>query len=342
MVFSAQNMRSAFSCSKNKHCFRGARWLPLILILFPALAHADHVQDCAPSLWLDGDAELVQQLKKDLKNQHVNVGENSRCPGLAATINRHHDLISVQLADSEGHVEVREFVDIATVTVLLISRVKTDWLDGLENVPPTTEPRREPIPIKTSDSSKAPIDIDHSKTPTPNRFINLYFGPSLAYASDASSWGAAELSACIAMGPTCIGVSLRAEMDLGISGHAAQLGTSRNGFEILLSASYPFHLLSWFSLEPGLGLGLGWLRSRKQGKVDQPMDLQEMDSGGALVQPFVRSSFTTKWGLGLSPILYFSLSPMAHSGDFVDADGSIAAPPLWSGGVGLTLNYAAL
>jgi hypothetical protein len=136
----------------------------------------------------------------------------------------------------------------------------------------------------------------------------------------------------------CPGVAVRYHVDLDVSGHSADLDTSRSGAEVLATAEFPIEL-SYFFLSPGLGLGAGWIRSKL---ADRSTGTVEIDSAGVSLEAFARASHAFSSGNIFGVTLSVGIDPLAHTSDFADPDGSVAGNPFWRVGLSVDLAYGRL
>ena len=128
----------------------------------------------------------------------------------------------------------------------------------------------------------------HSASPAHSPYV---LGVSFEAAVDASGgpWLGGALRGCVRAGPLCLGALWRLAGDLP-GARSDGLRIQRLGADLLLGADLPVRLRR-IVLLPGLGVGVGWVRTQAKGELpadnsgsgsesaDQPVDLVYNDGG---------------------------------------------------------------
>lgn len=252
------------------------------------------------------------------------------CPAERARIERSDDSIALSIVDIEGRAAQRVVADPSTAVMLIESFAAT-----------------EPTPMPEMAAATA-IDRDEpTGLAAPRAAIVVAVRGSLAVtgessvAPDGSVWYGARASACVRLGVACVGAAARVASDAGVSGDAELGEASRTAADILLVGELPVvrdHLV----VTPGLGIGLGWLKTRRTytDTTNAMSDTVEADTGGLRLDAHI----SVTWPIAQAFSLRFGAaicgSPFAHVAPFVEETREAPGEPRVFGRVELGVEVA--
>lgn len=306
---------------------------------------------CAQSVELRGDDALVAAMSDSLASRGVVTRGDEPCVPLVVTVSSVAGKVLVVVTDPAGTDDARLVTDSTTASVFVESRVRNDLASLPEPETPSeplssspiarTVPGPRPLPARATpraDSSDTVPDPEPSSLPP--SLVALRLRPGGSVGSDGSSWLDITLHGCVLVEPICVGALLRGSVDLGLSGRSAELLTERVGLDALVTAELPIQLGEAMSLSPGLGVGAGWLRAEPRGLAEGPSEVEVVANFGSLrLDAFLRASWSIAptWSLGASA--FFTLDPLARTGDIRDPDAVLAGTPLLRAGGALEVAY---
>ncbi len=219
---------------------------------------------CEPFLLVDGDPVLVSSLTRQLTQRGIAVDgpASEQCPAVRATVVRDGQSVSVTLVDQRGARHRRRVTttDIAATWIesRIASDVSTPLLSG-RTPPPEPAPTLAP-----------PGSVDEAVTrPTPPSRrgpVSATAAIETGAGSDSSSWRSYAVSACAPLGPMCVGVLGRFGTNPDHTHNDGLTFADRTSTDVYVTASLPL-TLGRATVQPEIGAGVGWLRTRQ---VDEP------------------------------------------------------------------------
>ncbi len=277
---------------------------------------------CSPAVELDGDEDVVAELREALARAGISGLANDGCPSARATLERDGESIRIVFDDAYGRRTTRSVLETATASSLIESWVRTDTTSSLLALPPAPTPSPAAQPEPTHDVAPSPTHRPERPS-VPSGSLDLRL--EAAQGTDGSLWGGVAVAGCVTLGPLCAGALARTSKDSRLRGDSHRLESDRIGAEVLLTGGWPIELGA-VRFMPGAGVGLGWTRiSRKNPYV--PGDSADVDSGGLRAEAFVLASLPVSRRLSLSLGAAASISPVAHANSFFDDQVELAGEP---------------
>lgn len=202
------------------------------------LASASAAADCPPTAISSGDPALVESLSARLAANGIGTHPIDGCPAIRVRVEQRGDRVHLEMADAFARTGQRQVRDVATAAAIVESWTRHEIEAGV--LP-------ELAPPESSLLAPAP---SHSPAG-----LALAFESSLG--GDGSLWLGAALSGCVAVGPTCIGGTLRGARDTRETGDTAGVEHRSDELQALATVDVP-RRVGAFTISPGLGLGYGW------------------------------------------------------------------------------------
>ena len=173
--------------------------------------------------------------------------------------------------------------------------------------------------------------------PRPEGKLSLTASAETSVATDGSLWLGVTAGLCFRIGPACAGALVRVSNDAATFGESREMKTGRLGTDVLLGAGLPIHK-GRLTILPGIGVGVGWLRTTALNAVaPSGSDGVDVDGGG------LRASATTQLSIAVSRSTAIDLgmaadvSPVAHTALYREGSSFLAGEPrgFVRGGVGV-------
>lgn len=226
---------------------------------------------------IEADPDLSAALGQALGTRGIAVSGPATCPALRAQVRRRGPQLSVTVLEADGRQSSREVSGVEAAATFIESWARSDISASLRAV--------RPYEIQTP---PAPAEAPAPRPQRPRFALRLAL--EAAYATDRSAWLGASVLGCLRLGPACAGLLLRSagSVSQGTDIHAQ----NRVATDLLVAVRFPIALRwPWLMLEPGLSLGVGWLR-----EAPDPMyQLTEAVDFGGLRAGI---DFTASLGLG--------------------------------------------
>ncbi len=208
---------------------------------------------CQPAAVLSGENELVTRLEVDLLSRQIATTAAAGCPAVRAHVTQQEREIAVQIEDWDGRISERVVTDTAAAATLIESWARRDISHPLLALSRTETTATPPPPEPAGPVvSAAPAAL--------TRLVDLRAAGDISSGFDGSMWFGGHLSGCVRADPVCVGAQARLAYDPAINGETGRVGTRRIAADLLLIVDFP---LSWerVSFTPGVGVGVGWVRS---------------------------------------------------------------------------------
>ncbi len=299
-----------------------------VLVALACEAAVAAAEPCPPAALVDGDAEAVGPVQAALVARGVEVSVRPGCPASHARVRRQGAHLVVDVEDAYGRLSQRTVADAATAAAVIESWTRADVSAGLLAAPPA------PAPQVREDEAPAVLRVPAPVAPA--RSIGLGARLVTALTSDGSLLLGLETSACVQMGPTCVGVLARASVDSQQTGPTERMENSRTGLDVLVGADVPLRAGS-LTIVPGAGLGLGWLRTGGTGVPAGGDDAIDVDGGGPRAEARVALSLPLARGWALDFGVAADVALLAHTSAFNVSGTTLAGEPrgyFW-GGIGV-------
>ncbi len=292
-------------------------WLSWLLPAAAPAAARDAVAACPTVVQLEGEAALTAQITRRLIDRGLSSPLLPGCPVLRARLEQRGSLLAVTIIEELRRAD-RVVADLSTAATLIESWARSDisaplLAAELPLVPPVPEP--EVVP-------RAPVPAP--PRPRPRLVVDLLAEATVDI--DAQPWLGASLHACALLGPICLGSLLRFAADFP-SARSDGLLDQRLAADVLATAELPLHL-GRFTIAPGLGLGVRWLRHEVHGRSGSPppgmttspdndaddyFDVASVSEGGMSAELRFLSSLSLRRGLELAAAVSLGLSFLGDS-----------------------------
>ena len=249
-----------------------------------AIAHA--APPCGPAASVTGDPSVSHEIADTLRSRGIREPQPG-CPAESARVERRGDGIEVWIVDPDGRTSERRVADLSTAAALIETFASQTALPGpaFAAAPRAQDPEQPRVLVRV-----------HSAPPSVRGTIGIAAESSVA--NDGSIWAGARARACVKLGPTCVGGEARFASDVLVNGEAEQAEARRSAGDLQLIAEYPIVRDGW-SVTPGVGVGVGWLRVRRDFMDSTGSDTVEIDAGG----PRTSAHLTAAFPLGRSIVL---------------------------------------
>lgn len=217
------------------------RLFALALVL-AASRHA-WAEECHATAVLEGDAALVDSIDGALRRRGVATRQAAACPAAKARIDRQGTQIAVSVVDPSGRKSQRLFVDTDAAASLIESWARQDFNASLLLGFVVSD-----APAPPAAETAVRVDAPTSAARRSRDLATLAIaGESSVDFSDGTQWLGARASACVRLGPACIG------------GVARLLSADkRSSIDVLGALSLPIALSPRAALVLGAGAGAGW------------------------------------------------------------------------------------
>jgi hypothetical protein len=225
----------------------------LISFLVSFFGGAREARACPPTVLLGGDKTLVSAVAPLLAGRGISTEEGG-CPGLAVTLEKRGRATLVFADAVEEQASPREVTDARTAATVIESWVRTD-------VDAPLLARHPPV-----DDLEVPVGLVVAAPQAASRPFEVATLGELGVASDRTTLGGFQVSACGMVGRVCVGG--RARFGTVIDGPGAWEGPmDREVVDGLVDAELPLRL-GPVALSPGLGVGLGWVHTHEEDSRD--------------------------------------------------------------------------
>jgi hypothetical protein len=217
----------------------------LPLVAAPAWAGAE----CKPAVIAAGDHTLVDKLVARLTASGIATTATAGCPSVHVQVEMRGERVHVAMTDAFDRPGEREVDDVATAAVIVES-----W-------------------------TRQEIDVGSLPAqPGPPRHYDLGATAISALGTNGTTWVGGALSACASIGPVCTGVLVRGETDTGATGDSSTVAQSSYALTGLATIDMPWHA-GGVVVEPGIGLGYGWLHvvTHHHDAMNDPLDVPSSD-----------------------------------------------------------------
>lgn len=236
---------------------------------------------CQPAVSLAGEPALVTQLARGLSARGIGSKAAPGCPVVQAQVARGPTRIAVSIMAIVDQRTDREFVSPELALDFIDSWTRRDISGPLltAQLLPTT-PSLPPLPEPAPRPKGPRVDVAARL--------------DLAGSTDRALWVGAHARACGYLGPVCLGSLVRAETAVY---PASQI--QRVNAIALLSAELALRTRH-VHVVPGLGLGVGFLRSTAPpGQMSMFGGTRVLDQGGMRAAAYLGLSFPLPRGFGI-------------------------------------------
>jgi hypothetical protein len=326
-----------------------------------AAAAADaRAETCAPAARLEGDAELVASVGRELAargiviERHGGAGAGDPATAAAAAaetcapVRVQIERVEIAAADDatliitiavgDGAAVERNVRGLRTAATVIESFARTDVgspLLAIRAIEPPAPSPAEPAGPKPAAAPMVQLVV-HTRS---RASYHLFIGPEVTFASDDSRWLGAQLGACIVLGPVCVGARLRGGVAVGTP-EVWPEGTRRHTNELLLGLDVPLHLGA-VTVIPGFSAGFGGFNTKGPGSTQNPalMDEIEVETGGLRADAHVSVAIPL-WGrLALDLSVAVDLAQQTEPFEGVDDRHQIPPEPLALARFGIGVRY---
>lgn len=288
-------------------------------------------ESCPPTALVTGEPTLVEAVLTSLERRGIALEAAPDCPAVAVRIDRTATGLRVSIRDPDGRRSERVVSDADTAAALVES-----WARPELGAPSHARPAAATVTARARDpetpATLQPV-IVYAAQPRP---IAVAATTTASVASDGSAWLGLDAGACVQIGPVCAGAMVRTRLDSEVVGASERQETSRLGVDLLLTADRP-SLWGRTRLRPGIGAGVGWLRSRSNPDGATPGQRVEFDAGGLRLDAHLAVSFPIRRHVSLELDLSVDVSLLAHTAPYQDEGVTLAGEPrgFLRGGIGL-------
>lgn len=300
-----------------------------LLVVAVAVGPAAATAPCPPAVVVAGEPAIAAAITRLLGDRGI-LAPVDGCPAERASVDSFEGEIVVSIVDVDGRRTQRQVADLATAAALIETFSMTAPLPSGSSRPPTSPP------LEVHDIEDQP-EVFLPRLPgrrTVLGAVGASIGSSLA--SDGSVWLSSSGFACVDLGRLCVGGAARYSRDAGLSGSAEKTETTRSETDVLLSVEVPMNSGGW-SFSPGLGLGIGWLRVRRDVMTSEGPQQLELDTGGLRAELRTTASVPLRRGVSLTLGATISFAPGAHTQSFREEGFEIAGEPRTVGRIELGL-----
>lgn len=313
-----------------------------------ALAPLGQVQAseaCSPAVSLEGDGALVERLEERLRTQNITAPAQG-CPALLCQIRQEGEGLVLVLEDQHGRRSTRTVASEEMAVVVIESWVRDDLFAELLAPPPTQTSQEPPAP--QNDLGEVLVELENTPVPRPEPPAPVSQPPSRAalggalstsVGDDGTWWYGGHLTACLRLGPLCVGGLLRLNIDTEAYGSTSRRESERTDTDYLASAEYALRSPR-FLLAPGVQVGV---RSAQTSLDSEETGGAPLEFGGGrfLVGASLRASYALEPQTLLELGLFVDVSPFAHTANFRTEEFTLTGEPSVKVHLGLGLRYGA-
>jgi hypothetical protein len=217
----------------------------IALALLLAASHA-RAEECRATAVLEGDAALVDSIEGALQRRGVETRAIASCPATTARLDRRGAQIAVKVIDPAGRTSERIFVDTDAAAALIASWARQDMSSSLllGFVVPDA-----PAPAVAETTARVDAPASRARR-SRDRLTFAAAGESSVDFTDGKQWLGARATACVRLGPTCLG---------GVARYLS--ADDRSSVDILGAATLPIALTPRAALVLGAAAGAGWFEA---------------------------------------------------------------------------------
>jgi hypothetical protein len=237
----------------------------------------------APCASIRGPGDLVAAVRETLAARGV--AEQPACQTVSVDVARSADGIVVDIEDRFGRTSQRVVADPAAAATIVESWTRTDDVTALLEV---TSPAPPHAPVR---DDEVPIVLHHDPSPPAGPELGAALSLESSVGSEGSHWLGLRGTACLAIGPACVGVLVRAASD--VSDRMIQ----HYGVDLLVGTDFAIRR-GRLMIVPGLGVGLGWIHSQQVAREMFGFPQPDFDAGG--LRADARIAFVLRLGHGLA------------------------------------------
>lgn len=217
----------------------------LVAIAWVLVSHrAARADDCRATAVLDGDGALVDAIDSTLTERGIATKATAACPTTTALVERRDNAIAVTITDPSGRRSTRTLDDITAAATLIESWARQDmnasalvgWIEPAPLPPIAETPRVDVVATVATSRARDPL--------------TLAVAGESSLGFDGTAWLGAHATACVRLGPACIGAAGRILAD-----------DSRRSMDVLAAAELPVALSPRLVLVAGVAAGVGSFRS---------------------------------------------------------------------------------
>jgi len=255
--------------------------IAIVMLVGSTRAHAQ----CKPAVIAQGDPALVSGLTTRLAASGIATASIDGCPALTVRIEQRGTQVHVRLADASQRTSERDVQDIATAAAIVES-----WT-------------YQEIEAGTLPEVVANVSLPMLERRTTRSGISASLLSGVG-SNGATTWIGGAVSACLRIGPACVGATLRSQLDTRATGDTASIDQSMYALGALATLDLPRQLGS-FVLSPGVGVGYGYQHvvTHHRDAMNNPVDLLSPDhqlrvaAHAALLKPLADhvSAFADLW-----------------------------------------------
>ena len=256
-------------------------FIPMLVVAATTNARAD----CKLAAVTQGDPELVQTLIARLTANGIATTSTSGCPVVQVRLEKRGQQLHLRMTDAFNRIGERDVQDVATAAAIIESWTYQEAEAGT-------------LPAEAIATHVAVIEPPH--------LVRNGIAASVmsAVGTDQTAWVGGALSACLRLGPVCVGAALRAETDTRATGTTS---ISQDSYELSAIATIDLpRKLGDYVVSPGLGVGYGWMHvtthhhDAMNNLLDVPTSDHQLRTGAhvALLDPLSAhvSVFGDLWG----------------------------------------------
>ncbi|MDB4963621.1 MAG: hypothetical protein JWP01_3620 [Myxococcales bacterium] len=300
-----------------------------VLVIVAAVGPAAATPPCPPAVIVAGEPATAAAITRLLGERGI-LAPLEGCPAERASVDSFEGEIVVSIVDVDGRRTQRQVADLATAAALIETFSVTAPLPSGSSRP------KAPPPLEVHDVEDQP-EVFVPQLPG-RRTVPGAVGVSIgsSFASDGSVWLSSSGFACVDLGRLCVGGAARYSRDAELSGRGEKTETTRSETDVLLSVEVPIHTGRW-SFSTGLGLGIGWLRVRRDVMTSDGPQQLELDTGGLRAELRTTTSVPLRRGVSLTLGVALGFAPGAHTQSFREEGFEIAGEPRTVGRIELGL-----
>ncbi|HWA72206.1 MAG TPA: hypothetical protein VG937_07735 [Polyangiaceae bacterium] len=328
-----------------------------LLVLCHWVSPATAAAACHPAVILTGDRPLVREIAQILAARGIAHDSEPGCSPARGEVRLLAEAIQVRYEDPWRRANERRVLAVDTAATLIESWAHADFEEATAERSEDGElAERAQSVIETPDTVTRDRGVQTSP-PRPGGNAGPFgvaLGPVFSVASDRSLWAGLGATGCGELGPLCAGVALRGALDTRSSGASSELRGSRSEAEALLRAGMPLRA-GRITVSPGLGAGVGWLRTSAQAPSDGADTMSEADaetedalgattevtrdSVGLRVAADVVCSFRFASAFALELSSGVGVAPFANVATIRKSGAALGGEPLGQLKFGLALRY---
>ena len=314
--------------------------MALMLSFSPLFLQSAAAEECAPIALLEGDPQVLPKIEEILIRQGIAVTPTGECPFVRVRVERRDQGLFVRITDSFGRVSRKVVDDEESVAALVESWARSEiglrWVEPrVKESPETTAADKQPETEQEPERKQETLSDESN--------FDLFAATETSWGTEESFWIGASSGGRAKLGSVMLGGRLRFASMLNSPKSDDNYNLTRYAADCLATLDIPL-LPKSFRLMPGIGFGIGWLRTEGDAlDEDTPgtsVERETFDTWGPIGQAGIMGGWKFQGGLGLAMEAGFRFYAPSQTRDFVRDERHLSGEPWGFYSLALHLMYS--